>query len=91
VREIEEELGMKLAPESLAPAGFASGTRGPESADEPVVILLYTCRDWSGEPRCLEGEELGRFMPEDLAGLAMPPLDYPLAEQLVAGLRNKSL
>ena len=31
----------------------------------------------------LDGEEIGWFAPEELAGLAMPPLDYPLARGLL--------
>lgn len=76
VREIEEELGAQLAEGDLVPVGFADGGAGG------VVIALYACRRWSGSVRCLEGEAIGWFAPEDLAALAMPPLDYPLAEAL---------
>lgn len=77
VREIAEELGARLAPEDLFPVGFADGA-GPH----PVTILLYVCRAWAGSVRCLEGEAVDWFAPETLADLAMPPLDYPLAERL---------
>lgn len=74
VREIGEELGVRLDADSLCPAGFA------ESGG--LVILLYLVRSWQGEPACLEGEAIGWFQPARIAALAMPPLDYPLAEQL---------
>ena len=48
--------------------------------DQPVT--LWTMRR--------EGEEIAWFAPEAIAGLAMPPLDYPLAEALLATLRQKS-
>lgn len=72
-REIKEELGLALKAEALEPLSFAA------SADQPHVILLYTCRSWIGDPVCLDGEEIGWFAAEALADLAMPPLDVPLA------------
>lgn len=77
-RELEEELGIRVAGESLEPLTFAA------SSDQPHVILLYTCRAWQGEPDCLDGEEIGWFSPETLPELAMPPLDVPLAQALIA-------
>lgn len=76
IREISEELGIGLAADALRPLTFAA------AADEAFVILLYTCRCWTGEPQCLEGEAIGWFSPADLQDLPMPPLDVPLAEAL---------
>lgn len=73
-REIAEELGAGLVAADLEPCGFA--------ASETVVILLYACRQWQGEPQCLEGEALAWFAPSEIRALPMPPLDYPLADQL---------
>lgn len=84
-RELEEELGIVVAGQALGPAGFASGVT---AAGRPIVILLYTCRAWQGTPRCLEGEEIGWHAAEAIPALAMPPLDYPLAEGLIARLKN---
>ena len=74
VRELAEELGLSLAQEALVPCGFA--------ADGRIVILLYAGRQWSGEAAALEGGAVGWFAPEQLAAQPMPPLDYPLAEQV---------
>jgi 8-oxo-dGTP diphosphatase len=76
IREIDEELGIGLDAETLTPLTFAA------IAGEPFVILLYTCRQWRGEPRCLEGEAIGWFAPAELEGLEMPPLDVPLVKTL---------
>ena len=84
VREIAEELGVALDPGRLRPAGFADGALLP--VPEHAVILLYTCDRWRGEPQALEGEELGWFTPAEMAGLAMPPLDRVLLEQLAKSL-----
>ena len=82
VREIREELGIALDPADCAPLSFASDPALPPAPREPYVVLLYICRKWQGEPRCLDGEAIAWFDLEDLAGLAMPPLDVPLVEAL---------
>ena len=74
-REIAEELGVRLAPADLVPCGFA--------ASPDLFILLYAARRWAGEVACLEGEALHWLPPESVPALAMPPLDYPLAAQLI--------
>ena len=81
-REIAEELGLWLKPAALRPVGFASAAQLRQPGLQPLVILLYSCRLWRGEPRCLDDEEIDWFAPQALAGLAMPPLDYPLAVAL---------
>ena len=84
VREIWEELGIRIKASNLRPVTFASG---PVSGGRRgIVILLYTCRDWTGEPQCLDGEEIGWFDPARILGLAMPPLDYPLAEAFILSI-----
>lgn len=77
-REICEELGIALNPAALEPLTFAT------SPDQPHVILLYTCCDWTGEPACLDGEEIAWFAPEAVLSLDMPPLDVPLVQALLA-------
>lgn len=83
LREIAEELGVALDPAALVPVGFAGDALPPALPRAPHVILLYACTRWSGEPQCLEGEEIGWFALNELSALAMPPLDYPLAAQLL--------
>ncbi len=80
LREIAEELGVTLAPERLQPAGFAQTP--PQTGESPIVILLYTCREWSGEPQPLEGGAIAWYAPGEAATLAKPPLDHALVAQL---------
>lgn len=88
VRELEEELAIMVQPADLAPVAVAQG----EAADGgALVIHLYTCRRWRGDPQCLAGEEMAWFAPAALPSLAMPPLDYPLAEGLIAAMQNISI
>lgn len=88
LREIDEELGLALDPAALAPLSFASDPALPPAPRAPHVILLYTCRAWTGTPHCHEGEEIAWFAPADLAALAMPPLDYPLARALANAMQK---
>ena len=79
-REVSEELGIELAEESLVPAGFAeeAGAEGRPA----LVLMLYTCLLWHGEPQALEGQRWGWFAPEDAARLPLPPMDRALLEAL---------
>jgi len=91
VRELGEELGIVVAESELAPVGFASGhtvpkEQGGKGASRPLVILLYICRVWQGEPSALEAAQVAWVEPGAIAALSMPPLDYPLAEALARHL-----
>lgn len=81
VRELHEELGVTIAPSDCQPAAFAEGPFEGDAAS--IVIQLYTITQWGGDPLALEGGELGWFEPEQITGLAKPPLDVLLAQQLV--------
>jgi 8-oxo-dGTP diphosphatase len=89
VRELREELAIDVEPGDLEPLAFASGTGAAQAGAQPLVILLYTCRTWSGEPHCLEGAEITWIEPAAIAALAMPPLDYPLAAQLAEAMARR--
>ncbi len=81
VRELREELDVVIDPLAIEPLAFAA------RPGEPVVVMLYTCRAWQGEPQCLDAEAIGWFQPDELKALPMPPLDVPLAAAL-GNLRN---
>lgn len=80
IREIGEELGIVLDPADIHPAGFAQEDASLRAA--PIVILLYTCRRWQGEPQALEGGAIGWFTPQEVGKLDKPPLDIELAGAL---------
>jgi 8-oxo-dGTP diphosphatase len=77
VRELAEELGIEVDGKALAPAAFASAD-SPEGTGGHMLLLLYLCRDWSGEPRALDAAALAWVRPADMAALPMPPADEPL-------------
>ena len=73
-RELAEELGIAVEAAALAPAAFASA----ENGGRHMLLLLYLCREWQGEPRPLDAAALRWVRPEEMAGLPMPPADEPL-------------
>jgi 8-oxo-dGTP diphosphatase len=73
-RELEEELGIAVEVESLEPAAFASA----DNDGRHMLLLLYICRTWRGEPRPLDAEALKWVRPDEMRSLPMPPADEPL-------------
>ncbi|WP_028966480.1 (deoxy)nucleoside triphosphate pyrophosphohydrolase [Sphingomonas phyllosphaerae] len=80
VRELDEELAIRVAGEALVPVGFAT--------DMPVTMLLYRCAAWRGTPRALAAEALCWDTPAALARLPMPPVDVPLLAALARALAD---
>ena len=86
VREVQEELAIDIDCADLLPAGFAQSVDREGSA--PIVILLYTCARWRGEPVAVEGGAVDWFTPSEIARLERPPLDIVLAEGLLRNHRE---
>lgn len=74
VRELAEELGIETETACLAPACFAS----EQLDDRQLLLLLYVCRKWQGEPRALQATALKWVRPLEMFALDMPPADRPL-------------
>lgn len=92
VRELEEELTVRIEPSALKPVGFASGmTAGAGDARRPLVILLYACSVWQGTPHAREAEAIAWHVPAAIRELQMPPLDYPLADALCSFLAREAI
>ena len=79
VRELAEELAIVVAPDVLTPLGFATAAGG----NGHLVLLLFGCRAWAGEPRALHASAIAWHAPAALAALPMLPADIPLVAQLV--------
>ncbi|MEZ5825738.1 MAG: (deoxy)nucleoside triphosphate pyrophosphohydrolase [Geminicoccaceae bacterium] len=79
IRELEEELGISTHASCLAPLTFASHAYD----DFHLLMPLYVCRKWQGEPRGIEGQRLRWLRPARLFDLAMPEADRPLLPFLV--------
>jgi 8-oxo-dGTP diphosphatase len=78
IRELREELGIDVAESCLAPLTFASH-RYP---DFDLLMPLYVCRRWNGQPTPLEGQELTWVRASRLGDYPMPPADRPLVAML---------
>jgi 8-oxo-dGTP diphosphatase len=80
IRELEEELGIRVSHACLAPFVFAS------HAYETFHLLmpLYLVRRWEGQVTRREHQAMAWVKPVKLADYPMPPADAPL----VAWLRD---
>jgi 8-oxo-dGTP diphosphatase len=78
IRELNEELGVHVKEDCLAPFAFAS------HAYEKFHLLmpLYLCRRWNGIVVAREGQKLAWVRPNDMGAYEMPPADVPLVAQL---------
>jgi len=74
IREIHEELGINTKDSCLAPLSFAS--HGYEHFH--LILLLYVCRRWQGQPRSCEGAEVKWVRPARLRDYPMPPANLQL-------------
>ncbi|MDE3028404.1 MAG: (deoxy)nucleoside triphosphate pyrophosphohydrolase [Paracoccaceae bacterium] len=74
IRELHEELGIETWKTCLAPLTFAS--HGYD--DFHLLMPLFACRKWDGNPHPREGQTLKWVRPNDLKTYPMPPADIPL-------------
>jgi 8-oxo-dGTP diphosphatase len=74
IRELEEELDIRVAAKCLAPLSFASHSY-PEFH---LLMPLFVCRRWEGDLAPLQGQQLAWVRAQKLADYAMPPADEPL-------------
>ncbi len=74
VRELKEELGIDVPTRCLAPLTFASHSYETFH----LLMPLYACRNWEGEPEPLEGQRLAWVRKDRLRDYPMPPADLPL-------------
>lgn len=78
IRELREELGIMVKEACLAPFTFASHAY-PEFH---LLMPLYVCRKWEGQPWPHEHQELKWVRPRELGSYPMPPADLPLVPML---------
>jgi 8-oxo-dGTP diphosphatase len=74
IRELKEELGIDATARCLAPLTFASHTY----ENYHLLMPLYACRNWEGEPEPREGQKLAWVRKERLRDYPMPAADAPL-------------
>ncbi len=74
IRELHEELGIDTWESCLAPLTFASHSY----ADFHLLMPLFACRKWQGNPHPKEGQALKWVAVRNLRDYPMPPADLPL-------------
>ena len=79
IRELKEELGIRVNEACLAPLTFASHGY----PDFHLLMPLYVCRRWEGTPMALEGQQLAWVRVNRLRDYPMPPADEPLVSHLM--------
>ena len=80
IRELQEELGIVVKEDCLAPLTFASHAY----PDFHLLMPLYVCRRWEGQVGATEGQNLVWVRPNRLRDYDMPPADVPLISHLMA-------
>jgi 8-oxo-dGTP diphosphatase len=79
-RELQEELG--IIADDFTPFRFVSHDYG----DFHLLMLLYLCDQWQGQPEGRDGQALRWETPAAMAALPMPPADVPLVAALAAAM-----
>lgn len=78
IREIKEELDIKICEHCFAPISFVSHAYERFH----LVMYLFVVNRYEGMPHAKEGQELCWKRPEHLRNIAMPPADLPLIDPL---------
>jgi 8-oxo-dGTP diphosphatase len=78
IRELAEELDIAVKEACLAPFTFASHRYG----DFHLLMPLFVCRRWEGEPKPRHHAALKWVRPKDLTQYPMPAADLPLIPML---------
>ena len=78
IRELQEEIGIDVTENCLAPFTFASHRYD----DLHLLMPLYVCRVWDGAVVAREDQTLKWVRALDLKDYPMPPADIPLIAML---------
>lgn len=78
IRELAEELTVKVTKPCLAPLTFSSH----DYLEFHILLSLFVCRRWEGTPRPREAQEIKWVRANRLRDYAMPPADEPLVSHL---------
>ena len=78
MRELKEELGIDSWESCLAPLTFVSHCYDSFH----LLMLVYVCRKWIGQPRNLEHMSLNWVRVSEMKKYPMPPADKPIIATL---------
>lgn len=86
-RELEEEIAVAVDPADLSPFAFASH----RYAHFHLLMPLYVCRTWRGEPRPREVAAVRLVPVAHLPHYPMPEADVPLVAHIQAAFSPSTL
>ena len=78
IRELHEELGIRVTKPCLAPLTFASH----DYLEFHILLSLFICRRWEGRPVAREAQDIKWVRANRLRDFPMPPADEPLVSHL---------
>ena len=78
IREVKEELDIDINNKCIAPLSFSEF----DYKEFQLLLLLYVCRRWEGEPRSMEQNEIKWVKANMLRQFKMPPADDSLIYSL---------
>ncbi len=78
IRELYEELSVRVTKPCLAPLTFASH----DYLEFHILLPLFVCRRWEGTPVPQEAQEIKWVRANRLRDYPMPPADEPLISHL---------
>ncbi len=78
IRELREELSVKVTEACLAPLTFASHNYG----EFHILLPLFICRRWEGWPQPQEAQQIKWVRANRLRQFPMPAADEPLISHL---------
>ena len=78
IRELQEELSVKVTKPCLAPLTFSSH----DYLEFHILLSLFVCRRWEGTPTPREAQEIKWVRANRLRDYRMPPADEPLISHL---------
>lgn len=84
VRELKEELNIKVTRKDLTPISFVSH----KYDSFQLIMLLYGCTRWYGTPKAIEHSDIKWTDAAGLSHLSMPPADAPLLAPLTRFMRE---
>ena len=82
-RELEEELGVIVAPAAMEPFSFVSFPY----PDFDLLMPLWLVRRWENDPAPREGQAIAWAALDALRSFPMPPADAPLVTELERRLK----
>ena len=78
IREVKEELNVDINNKCIAPLSFSEF----DYKKFQLLLLLYVCRRWEGEPKSMEQNEIKWVKANMLRQFKMPPADDSLIYNL---------